>query len=152
MLRAVPAAVLLCAALVASANARPIDHAEAPYRPYCKGPDPAFAHPAPCPRNHRLKLARMEAQAQVPTPVSVAPVAPVAPPSTGGPYAIPEYIVQCESGGNYAAQNPSGAYGAYQIMPGTAAAYGCDLSTAAGQDTCAGRIYADVGTSAWACG
>ena len=28
----------------------------------------------------------------------------------------------------------SGAYGAYQIIPSTAAAYGCDLSTPAGQD------------------
>lgn len=67
-------------------------------------------------------------------------------------YAIPEYIVECESGGDYTAQNPSGAYGAYQIMPETAAAYGCDLSTPAGQDACAAKIYADVGTSAWVCG
>jgi len=71
--------------------------------------------------------------------------------SSGG-YSIPEYIVQCESGGDYSASNPSGAYGAYQIMPGTAEAYGCDLSTAAGQDACAAEIYSDVGSSAWVCG
>jgi hypothetical protein len=71
--------------------------------------------------------------------------------SSGG-YSIPDYIVQCESGGDYSASNPSGAYGAYQIMPGTASAYGCDLSTPAGQDACAAEIYSDVGTSAWACG
>ena len=66
--------------------------------------------------------------------------------------AIPSYITQCESGGDYYASNPSGAYGAYQIMPGTAAAYGCDLSYPAGQDQCAAEIYASEGASAWACG
>jgi len=70
---------------------------------------------------------------------------------TGG--AIPSYITQCESGGDYSAVNPSsGAYGAYQIMPSTASAYGCDLGTPAGQDACAAEIYADVGASAWSCG
>ena len=43
----------------------------------------------------------------------------------GGPYSIPTYIVMCESGGNYAALNPSsGAGGAYQIIPSTWEAYG----------------------------
>lgn len=72
-------------------------------------------------------------------------------PSTGG-YSIPESIVQCESGGDYSAVNPSsGAYGAYQILPSTSAAYGCDMSTPAGQDACAAEIYADSGGSAWVC-
>lgn len=93
-----------------------------------------------------------------PVPVAVAPepepvTTEAAPaPATGGGYAIPDYIVQCESGGDYNAQNPSGAYGAYQIMPGTAAAYGCDLSTPAGQDACAAEIYAREGASPWVCG
>jgi hypothetical protein len=87
--------------------------------------------------------------APAPTTTSV-PAAPVA--SSGG-YSIPSYIVQCESGGNYSAVNPSsGAYGAYQILPSTAANYGCDVSTPAGQDSCAASIYADVGSSAWSCG
>lgn len=67
-------------------------------------------------------------------------------------YTIPESIVMCESGGDYGASNPSGAYGAYQIMPGTASAYGCDLSYPAGQDACAAEIYANEGSSPWACG
>lgn len=71
---------------------------------------------------------------------------------TSSGYTIPSYIVECESGGDYSAQNPSGAYGAYQIMPGTAAAYGCDLSTPAGQDACAAEIYAAEGASPWSCG
>jgi hypothetical protein len=69
-----------------------------------------------------------------------------------GGWAIPEHIVRCESGGDYSASNPSGAYGAYQIMPGTAAAYGCSLATPAGQDACAARIYAREGAAPWDCG
>jgi len=77
----------------------------------------------------------------------------LAPPySSGGNWSIPAYIVNCESHGNYGAVNPSsGAYGAYQIMPSTAAAYGCDLSTPRGQDACAARIWARQGPGAWSC-
>lgn len=71
---------------------------------------------------------------------------------SGGGYSIPSYIVECESGGDYAAENPSGAYGAYQIMPETASSYGCDLSSVAGQDACAAEIYADQGSAPWVCG
>jgi septal ring factor EnvC (AmiA/AmiB activator) len=75
----------------------------------------------------------------------------------GGPYAIPTYIVMCESGGNYGAVNPSsGAGGAYQILPSTWALYGGqgapqDASKAE-QDRIAGEIWADSGPSAWVCG
>jgi hypothetical protein len=82
---------------------------------------------------------------------TTAPASSTESTATGG-YTIPDYIVQCESGGDYNAQNASGAYGAYQIMPDTASNYGCDLSSPAGQDACAADIYADVGTSAWDCG
>lgn len=45
-----------------------------------------------------------------------------------GPYdgwAIPAYIVRCESGGDYTAENPrSSASGAYQIIDGTWDGYG----------------------------
>jgi septal ring factor EnvC (AmiA/AmiB activator) len=74
----------------------------------------------------------------------------------GGPYSIPTYIVMCESGGNYSAVNPgSGAGGAYQILPSTWALYGGqgapqDASKAE-QDRIAGEIWADSGSSAWAC-
>lgn len=69
-----------------------------------------------------------------------------------GAYAIPTYVVMCESGGNPTAVNPSsGAYGLYQIIPSTAAAYGCDLSTIAGQHSCAREILANQGPSAWTC-
>ncbi len=74
----------------------------------------------------------------------------------GGPYAIPTYIVMCESGGNYRALNPSsGAGGAYQILPSTWAAYGGhgapQNGSKAEQDRIAAAIWADSGPSAWAC-
>jgi septal ring factor EnvC (AmiA/AmiB activator) len=75
----------------------------------------------------------------------------------GGPYAIPTYIVMCESGGNYGAVNPSsGAGGAYQVLPSTWELYGGQgapqEASKAEQDRIAGEIWADSGPSAWVCG
>jgi septal ring factor EnvC (AmiA/AmiB activator) len=74
----------------------------------------------------------------------------------GGPYAIPAYIVMCESGGDYGALNPSsGAGGAYQILPSTWALYGGSgepqNAPKEEQDRIAGEIWADSGGSAWTC-
>lgn len=74
----------------------------------------------------------------------------------GGPYAIPTYIVMCESGGNYSALNPtSGAGGAYQILPSTWELYGGKglphEASKAEQDRIAAEIWADSGPSAWVC-
>jgi peptidoglycan hydrolase CwlO-like protein len=78
------------------------------------------------------------------------------PAYLGGPYAIPTYIVMCESGGNYHALNPSsGAGGAYQILPSTWRAYGGQGAPQdapkAEQDRIAGEIWRDSGPSAWSC-
>jgi hypothetical protein len=59
-----------------------------------------------------------------------------------------------ESGTNYSTgasntNGSSGATGRYQITPSTAAGYGCDLSTPAGQDACATTIYQHQGAGAW---
>lgn len=75
----------------------------------------------------------------------------------GGPYAIPAYIVMCESGGNYGAVNPSsGAGGAYQILPSTWELYGGQgepqNAPKAEQDRIAAEIWSDSGPSAWVCG
>jgi chromosome segregation ATPase len=75
----------------------------------------------------------------------------------GGPYAIPAYIVMCESGGNYGALNSSsGAGGAYQILPSTWELYGGQgepqNAPKTEQDRIAGEIWADSGPSAWVCG
>lgn len=77
-----------------------------------------------------------------------------APAATGGRYAIPAYIVGRESGGDYNARNPSGAYGAYQIMPfhwapgGECAGLGKDP---AGQDACAAILWdGGRGSQHWA--
>jgi peptidoglycan hydrolase CwlO-like protein len=79
-----------------------------------------------------------------------------APAYSGGPYAIPTYIVMCESGGNYQALNPSsGAGGAYQILPSTWRAYGGQglphQAPNEEQDRIAAQIWADSGPSAWSC-
>jgi peptidoglycan hydrolase-like protein with peptidoglycan-binding domain len=79
-----------------------------------------------------------------------------APTSSSGGYTIPSGIVQCESGGNYSAVNPSsGAGGAYQILPSTWQAYGGqglpqDASPAE-QGRIASEIYNSQGASAWSC-
>jgi Transglycosylase-like domain len=59
-----------------------------------------------------------------------------------------------ESGTNYSTGSDntnasSGATGRYQITPSTAANYGCELGTSAGQDACAQTIYEHQGASAW---
>jgi peptidoglycan hydrolase-like protein with peptidoglycan-binding domain len=76
--------------------------------------------------------------------------------SGSGGYTIPSGIVQCESGGDYSAVNPSsGAGGAYQILPSTWQAYGGQGlpqdAPKAEQDRIAGEIYAHQGASAWSC-
>ena len=73
-----------------------------------------------------------------------------------GPWAIPEAIVMCESGGNFQALNPSsGAGGAYQILPSTWAAYGGKRlphqAPPAEQHRIAAMIWADSGPAAWVC-
>ena len=73
-----------------------------------------------------------------------------------GDYAIPESIVNCESGGNWEAVNPSsGAGGAYQILPSTWELYGGEGdpedASAAEQSEIAAQIWADSGSAAWVC-
>jgi peptidoglycan hydrolase CwlO-like protein len=73
-----------------------------------------------------------------------------------GDYAIPESIVQCESGGNWQAVNPSsGAGGAYQILPSTWDLYGGEglpqNASPQEQSQIAAQIWADSGSAAWEC-
>jgi len=74
-----------------------------------------------------------------------------APTSTGGQYAIPRYIVMCESKGSYSARNGQ-YYGAYQIgdFHWSAECKGLDKSPA-GQDACAGILWSRYGSSPWSC-
>lgn len=73
-----------------------------------------------------------------------------------GPFAIPTYIVMCESGGNYDAENPtSTASGAYQIVDGSWAGYGgyshASDAPPAVQDAKAALMWANgAGASHWA--
>lgn len=69
----------------------------------------------------------------------------------GGP--IPDYIVTRESGGNPNAQNPSGAWGCYQIMPEwwSGACSGFDKYSIDGQKACAAILWnGGAGSSNWA--
>ena len=86
------------------------------------------------------------ASTAVSTAVSSSPV------TTTGAAGVP--ACASESGSDYStgASNTnasSGATGRYQILPSTAAAYGCSLSTPAGQDACAQTIYEHQGAGAW---
>jgi hypothetical protein len=87
----------------------------------------------------------------------LAPAAAVSSTSAvGGTTAGAAGVPACasESGTNYSTgssntNRSSGATGRYQILPSTAAAYGCSLATPAGQDACAATIYEHQGAGAW---
>lgn len=73
-----------------------------------------------------------------------------------GDWAIPAYIVKCESNFNMRALNPSsGAGGWYQLLPSTSLAYGGTstphLMSAIQQHRVAGRVLRGQGLSAWVC-
>lgn len=97
-------------------------------------------------------LERMLIPAAAPTTAVGTTASPA--PTGGGAGASGVPACASESGSNYStsAANTnasSGATGRYQILPSTAAAYGCSLATAAGQDACAQTIYEHQGASAW---
>lgn len=105
----------------------------------------------------KSNIADWEKEIQKREAASAAEAAAEVDRALGGPYAIPTYIVICESGGNYSALNPtSGAGGAYQILPSTWKTYGGEglpnEASKAEQDRIAGLIYADSGTAPWVCG
>jgi hypothetical protein len=87
-----------------------------------------------------------------PGPTTTSTTASTTAASSAGAAGVP--ACASESGTNYSTgpsnTNPSsGATGRYQILPSTAAAYGCSLATPAGQDACAQTIYAHQGAGAW---
>lgn len=76
----------------------------------------------------------------------------VAPYPGGGTWwAIPYYIVACESGGSWSAYNPSGAAGPYQLL-GWGAPYPADTwrEKMANHRIAAG-LWDDYGNSPWVC-
>lgn len=86
--------------------------------------------------------------------------------SSGGSYSgdgLPQYVIDCESGGDPDAVNPtSGAYGWAQIMPqhwsptgwgygSPGVCYGLDRYNAADYAECVRRILGSSGLGAWDC-
>lgn len=97
-------------------------------------------------------------QAYVPAPQPVYHAAPEsvyhAPQASSSTGASGVPACASESGSNYSTSasntnSSSGATGRYQIIPSTAAAYGCNLGSPAGQDACAQTIYQHQGAGAW---
>lgn len=77
----------------------------------------------------------------------------IAPYPGGGTYwAVPYYIVLCESGGSWSAANPSGAVGPYQLL-GWGAPYPARTWREKMENhRIAARVYAGgAGASNWVC-
>lgn len=72
---------------------------------------------------------------------------------SAGSFAIPCYIVECESGYSWSAVNPtSGAFSPYQFLPSTYAAY-CTTCDRSREDLhrAAGELYREAGGAPWVC-
>ncbi len=97
-------------------------------------------------------LGRVHAPANTHTSLSASAASSSSGTSSTGAGGVP--ACASESGTNYSTgpdntNASSGATGRYQILPSTAAAYGCSLATPAGQDACAHVIYEHQGAGAW---
>jgi hypothetical protein len=96
--------------------------------------------------DHEARIAKLEARR-----------ASYAGQSSGGPWAIPWPIVQCESGGTNTPPNWAGASGYYQITPATWRLFGGSgpaayLAPKAEQDRVAARIWnGGAGAGNWDC-
>lgn len=106
---------------------------------------------APGRKRVEVSTARMRAWLNPPEPETVEPVvsatyeAPAAAPASGG---CPSYMAG-EASSPTATNSLSGAYGCFQVIPSTAEAFDCDLSTMAGQYSCMEAICAGQGNDAW---
>jgi hypothetical protein len=77
----------------------------------------------------------------------------VAPYPGGGTYwAVPYYIVACESGGSWTAANPSGAVGPYQLLGWGAPYPAVTWAEKMANHRIAAEVYAGgAGASNWVC-
>jgi hypothetical protein len=95
-------------------------------------------------------------QASAPASSSRRQAAPAAAPRRAGGSTPPEYVKQCESGGNYQAVNPNGHYGAWQFSQATWNGVGGtgrpDQASPAEQDHRAAILWNNgAGAGNWAC-
>jgi len=103
---------------------------------------------------HAAEHAAAEIAAAVGSEIQAPAFQPAIPPTVSAGWAIPTYLVMRESGGDYSARNPSGACGAYQVIPSTWNGYGgyssaCDAPSSV-QDKFAGQLWdGGAGCSHW---
>jgi hypothetical protein len=106
-------------------------------------------------RTCRSDLMEARAEARAAAAAAAAAQAAAEPTPTTAPLPTPAPSGGCPSymageSSSPTATNPSsGAYGCFQVIPSTAAAHDCDLSSLAGQYECAGRICETSGDGAW---
>lgn len=75
-----------------------------------------------------------------------------------GWWALPAYIVDCESGGDYTPARGLAYGGAYGLLPSTWQRFGgrrwgpqANLAPGYAQDIVASRVWSAVGSGAWSC-
>ena len=113
---------------------------------------PGGQRPSDAQTVHSLSVLQRMLAPNVGTTSAAADTSSLATGDTAGASGVP--ACASESGTNYSTgpsntNASSGATGRYQILPSTAAAYGCNLATPAGQDACAQVIYEHQGAGAW---
>lgn len=115
---------------------------------------PGYGHPL-----HHLTCdeaaTRANPSADAPSP-QARTTRPAAAPRRASGGTPPEYVKQCESGGDYGAVNPNGHYGAWQFSQGTWNSVGGtgrpDQASPAEQDRRAAMLWdGGRGASHWAC-
>ena len=122
---------------------------------------PRHASPAPAPpaspRSSATRSGRRKAERELSRLLAARARAARAPSTSGGPWAIPWPIVQCESGGQNLPPNHAGASGYYQFMQATWKGLGGSTRHAyqaskAEQDRLAARLWAGgAGRHNWVC-
>ena len=159
----VPTSAALAAVLPTAAGAKPPTpaHAHAYERAY-RHVAHVLGRRAPGRNIIKDGVARHESATDAQTLASLAVLERMVTPAPAGTRVLPAAgtstasLPACasESGTDYSTGSDntnasSGATGRYQITPSTAANYGCNLGTSAGQDACAQTIYEHQGAGAW---
>ena len=158
----IPASAMVAAELPAAADATPptAAHAHAYERAYHhvvrllgrRAPGRNIVEQGVAPHRAATDAETLASLSMLQRMVAPAPAASGPAAQASGAGSLP--ACASESGTDYSTGSEntnasSGATGRYQITPSTSAAYGCSLTTPAGQDACAQTIYQHQGAGAW---